>query len=55
MTILDFRHVLKPHPLTETLFAEVNGHLADQKITPALGYARRCDDHRRAVLGEKRG
>jgi IS5 family transposase len=32
-TILNFRHLLEKHQLTEKLFAEVNGHLADQGIT----------------------
>jgi IS5 family transposase len=31
-TILNFRHLLEKHGLTEKLFAEVNGHLADQGI-----------------------
>ena len=36
-TILTFRHLLETHELTETLFAEVNGHLADQGITLRSG------------------
>ena len=36
-TILNFRHLLEKHQLTETLFAEVNGHLADQGITLRSG------------------
>ena len=36
-TILDFRHLLETHRLTEKLFAEVNGHLADQGITLRSG------------------
>ena len=36
-TILDFRHLLETHRLTEKLFAEVNGHLADQGITLCSG------------------
>ncbi len=32
-TILNFRHLLKKHQLTEQLFAEVNRHLANQGIT----------------------
>ncbi len=31
-TILNFRHLLEKHELTEKSFAEVNGHLADQGI-----------------------
>ena len=65
-TILDFRHLLETHRLTEKLFAEVNGHLADQGITlrsdPPRPSAQRggehtggCDDHRRAVLDQQHG
>ena len=36
-TILNFRHLLEKHRLTEKLFAEVNGHLADQGITLCSG------------------
>jgi len=36
-TILNFRHLLEKHALTEKLFAEVNGHLADQGITLRSG------------------
>jgi len=36
-TILNFRHLLERHALTEALFAEVNGHLADQGITLRSG------------------
>ena len=36
-TILNFRHLLEKHRLTEKLFAEVNGHLADQGITLRSG------------------
>ncbi|MCA0957398.1 IS5 family transposase [Mameliella alba] len=36
-TILNFRHLLEKHALTETLFAEVNSHLADQGITLRSG------------------
>jgi IS5 family transposase len=36
-TILNFRHLLEKHQLTETLFAEVNRHLADQGITLCSG------------------
>jgi IS5 family transposase len=32
-TILNFRHMLEKHRLTERLFAEVNGHMADKGIT----------------------
>ena len=32
-TILNFRHLLERHGLTEAIFAEVNGHLADKGIT----------------------
>jgi len=31
-TILNFRHLLERHGLTEAIFAEVNGHLADKGI-----------------------
>jgi IS5 family transposase len=34
-TILNFRHLLERHGLTEAIFAEVNGHLADKGITCA--------------------
>ena len=36
-TILNFRHLLEKHQLTEKLFAEVNHHLADQGITLCSG------------------
>ena len=36
-TILNFRHLLEKHALTEQLFAEVNVHLADQGITLRSG------------------
>jgi len=36
-TILNFRHLLETHQLTETLFTEVNRHLADQGITLRSG------------------
>lgn len=32
ITLLNFRHLLERHGLTEALFAEVNRHLADQGI-----------------------
>ena len=36
-TILNFRHLLECHGLTETIFAEVNAHLADKGITRHSG------------------
>ena len=36
-TILNFRHLLEQHGLTEALFAEVNCHLADKGITLRSG------------------
>ena len=36
-TILNFRHLLETHQLTEKLFVEVNTHLADQGITLRSG------------------
>ena len=36
-TILNFRHLLERHGLTEAIFAEVNGHLADEGITLRSG------------------
>ncbi|KNX40036.1 Transposase DDE domain protein [Roseovarius tolerans] len=36
-TILNFRHLLERHELTEALFAEVNGHLSDNGITLRAG------------------
>ncbi len=36
-TILNFRHLLERHGLTEALFKEVNGHLADKGITLRSG------------------
>jgi IS5 family transposase len=36
-TILNFRHLLEKHQLTEQLFVEVNSHLADQGITLRSG------------------
>jgi IS5 family transposase len=36
-TILNFRHLLERHGLTEALFAAVNGHLADKGIALRAG------------------
>lgn len=36
-TILNFRHLLERHGLTEAIFAEVNAHLADKAITLRSG------------------
>ncbi len=36
-TILNFRHLLERHGLTEAIFAEVNGYLADKGITLRSG------------------
>jgi transposase, IS5 family len=36
-TILNFRHLLERHGLTEAIFADVNAHLADKGITLRLG------------------
>jgi IS5 family transposase len=36
-TILNFRHLLERHRLTEEIFAEVNAHLADKGITLRSG------------------
>ena len=36
-TILNFRHLLERHGLTEAIFAEVNGHLSDKGITLRSG------------------
>jgi IS5 family transposase len=36
-TILNFRHLLERHGLTEALFAQVNAHLADKGITLRSG------------------
>ena len=36
-TILNFRHLLERHGLTEAIFAEVNVHLADKDITLRSG------------------
>ena len=36
-TILNFRHLLERHGLSETIFAEVNAHLADKGITRRSG------------------
>lgn len=39
-TILNFRHLLERHGLTEALFAEVNAHLADKgMVYPKLKVA----------------
>ncbi len=37
ITILNFRHLLERHGLTEAIFAEVNAHLADKGITLRSG------------------
>ena len=36
-TILNFRHLLETHQMTEKLFVELNGHFADQNITLRSG------------------
>jgi len=36
-TILNFRHLLERHGLTEAIFANVNAHLADKGITLRSG------------------
>lgn len=36
-SILNFRHLLERHGLTEAIFAEVNAHLADKGITLRVG------------------
>jgi|GEM_PF-2291300 len=36
-SILNFRHLLERHGLTQALFAEVKGHLADKGITLRFG------------------
>lgn len=36
-TILNFRHLLGRHGLTDAIFAEVNAHLADKGITLRSG------------------
>tara|TARA_R110002074_G_scaffold191565_2_gene357547 strand:- start:2986 stop:3459 length:474 start_codon:yes stop_codon:yes gene_type:complete len=36
-TILNFRHLLERHALTEVIFAEVNAHLAEQGVTLRSG------------------
>ena len=36
-TILNFRHLLERHGLTQAIFAEVNTHLADKGITLRSG------------------
>ena len=35
--ILNFRHLLERHGLTQVIFADVNAHLADQGITLRAG------------------
>ena len=37
ITLLNFRHLLERHGLTETIFAETNAHLADKGITLRWG------------------
>ena len=63
-TILNFRHLLEQHQLTEKLFAEVNHHLADQGITLCSGtlvdgerstMRSALEQHRRAILDQERG
>jgi len=36
-TILNFRHLLERHGLTEAIFADVNAHLSDKRITLRSG------------------
>jgi hypothetical protein len=43
-TILNFRHLLERHGLTEALFAQVNAHLADNTEVPVTGW---CEERQR--------
>ena len=66
-TILNFRHLLERHGLTQAIFADVNAHLVDKGITLRSGtlvdVSRRtpsvrvkpAQDHRRAVLHQEQG
>ena len=54
-TILNFRHLLERHGLTEAIFVEVNAHLADKGHHLALRHAGGCDDHRCAVIDQEQG
>ena len=48
-TILNFRHLLERHGLTQAIFAEVNGHLADKGITLRSGTLVDVSGHRPLV------
>ena len=53
-TILNFRHLLEKHALTEAIFADVNAH-GRQGDHPALRHTGGRDHYRRAFLDEERG
>ena len=48
-TIRNFRHLLERHGLTEAIFADVNGHLADKGITLRSGTLVDVSGHRPLV------
>jgi IS5 family transposase len=48
-TILNFRHLLEHHGLTEAIFADVNAHLADEGITSTL--SNRARGHPERLFG----
>jgi hypothetical protein len=49
-TILNFRHLLERHGLTEALFAQVNAHLADNPEVPVTGW---CEERQRTGRQKK--
>ena len=53
ITILNFRHLLERHGLTQALFAHVNAHLADNGISLRSGTLGDATRHRHAVLDEE--
>ena len=54
-TILNFRHLLEKHQLTEKALCRGERLPCRQGRDAALGHLSRCDDHRCAVLDEKQG
>ena len=52
-TVLNFRHWLEQHDLTQALFDEVGGDAGGARPADAPGHDRRCHHHRRAALDQE--
>ena len=52
-TILNFRHWLEQHELSQALFAEDRGDAGGARPVDAPGHDRRCHDHRRPALDQE--